>query len=250
MGDLEVSNKYVNAKMNQANNLGIDAVWIKLPKKIAKENLEIEIKKFQVNYDGVILQLPLPLHLKKETDFFLDLIDSKRDVDGLSSISKKKFYANKSCFFPATPMGIKLLLDFYKINIKNFSIGIIGEGSLVGKPLKHLLSRYNKKIFSYNKNTGIKGSENHDILIVAAGQKKLVKMKHVKPNAIVIDVGINVLSNRKITGDVDYGKVINKVKMISPVPGGVGPMTVISLLKNIVIASKKNQLKEKKNAKK
>lgn len=238
VGDLFESNKYIKHKIKKGNDLFID---IKL-KKFSENITEAELVFFIQNKllieskdccDGIIIQLPLPNHINKQT--VLDSINPMFDIDGLSSINMYNFYNDLNHFFiPATARGIITLLNFYKINLLNKNIIVIGESNLVGKPIKHLLSKYTKNISSRNIETGIYDTEKADILIVAVGSPKLIKKENVKENAVVVDVGINTFDNNKIVGDVDFDDVKDKVYAISPTPGGVGPLTVISLFENLI----------------
>lgn len=232
VGDVEESNKYIANKIKKANEVGIEAHCIKFDERISEQDLIDEINSIQDIFDGLIVQLPLPNHIVSQN--VLDVIKPENDIDGLSSENARRFYNDEyPHFIPATARAILLMLEFYKIDLKK-NIMVIGESNLVGKPTKKLLSKFAKKIESRNKQTGIEGSENYDILIVATGNPNLIKKENVKKGSIVIDVGITVLDNKKMVGDVDFNDVKDKVGAISPVPGGVGPLTVISLLKNLI----------------
>ncbi len=231
VGDNNESNKYIKNKINKANEIGIISNNIKLSPKISENELIQKVKEIQNEYDGIIVQLPLPDHINSQK--VLDAINLDKDVDGLSTNNMNNFYSNKKPYYcPATARAIHLLLTHYDIDL-NKKIMVIGESNLVGKPIKKILAKYANYIESRNKKTGIKGSNDFDILIVAAGSPNLIKEKDVKENSVIIDVGINIINN-KIVGDVDFESVKNKVKAISPVPGGIGPLTVICLLKNLV----------------
>lgn len=236
VGNLFSSNKYIGNKINKAQELGIIARLIKVPNSIEQNELISLIKKEAKISNGLIVQLPLPEKLDK--DIILNAVPLDKDIDGLSNENSNLLYSGKKCIKPATARGIIDLIKKYEFDIENKNVGIIGESNLVGKPLKELFKREGaKSIVSYNIKTGIKGSENADILVVAAGSSNLVKKENVKSNSIVIDVGINSIGEKdkiQITGDVDFENVKNKVMAISPVPGGVGPMTVISLFKNLI----------------
>lgn len=233
VGNIYESNKYIKNKIKKAKEVGIKTEWIKENFEINESDLIKKINNIKNNFDGIIVQLPLPSHIN--TQNVLDVIDLDKDVDGLSTLNMNNFYENKKPFFvPATARAILLMCEYYKLDLKNKKIMIIGESNLVGRPTKRLLSHYTNSIESRNKETGISGSENYDVLIVATGNPNLIKKENIKEGAIVIDVGINILDNQKIVGDVDYNDVYNKVHAITPVPGGIGPLTVICLLKNLV----------------
>ena len=233
VGDVFESNKYIGIKIKQAKSIGIETNHIKLSEYIEQDELISLIKQECQQTNGLIIQLPLPQHLDKQK--LLDAVDIEKDIDGLSQKNHNMLYQNKECIFPATAKAIISLLTFYNIPIKKQKIGIIGESNLVGKPTKELLERMGGIVNSFNLETGIKKSENADILIVAAGSPNLVKAENIKEGAVIIDVGVSKtkLSN-KISGDVDFESVKNKASAISPTIGGVGPLTVVSLLENLV----------------
>lgn len=232
VGNLLESNRYINHKIRKAQEIGIEANWIKYDTTISENELINEIKKINNNYDGLIVQLPLPSHFNKQK--VLDTIPLDKDIDGLTTANNYNFYNDiKPYFIPATANAIYLLLESYNINLKDQKILVIGESDLVGKPIKKLLLQHSRNVDSTNKEKGIANSNKYDILIVAAGSPKLIKEYDIKENAIIVDVGITIQDN-KIIGDVDFENVKDKVYAISPVPGGVGPLTVVSLLKNLI----------------
>ena len=232
VGNLEESNKYINNKIKKANELGITTQHIKFDENIKENEIINYINQINPKYDGIIVQLPLPSNLNKKR--ILDSIDTSKDVDWCNSINLSKFYNDDNpLFIPATARAIKILLDFYEIDIKNKKILVIGESDLVGKPTKKLLSYFSSHVDSTNKKIGISHANDYDVLIVAAGSPKLIKKNNVKNQAIIIDVGLTIQDN-KMYGDVDFEDVKDIVQAISPVPGGVGPLTVICLMKNLV----------------
>jgi len=228
VGDEPASNKYISMKVKKADSLGIKTEVIKVKADITNEKLEALIKEKCLNLDGAILQLPICEHL--DTQRMLDAIAIDKDVDGLNSSNDK--------IMPATPRGILELLNFYNISLKEKKIGIVGQSRLVGKPLTKKLISKGLNVRTFNLSTGVKGTKECDILIVAAGCHNLIGKNDVKKNAVVVDVGINTLSNKEIAGDVNFDEVEEIVSAISPVPGGVGPMTVISLFKNLIEMNK------------
>ncbi|MBD5423426.1 MAG: bifunctional 5,10-methylenetetrahydrofolate dehydrogenase/5,10-methenyltetrahydrofolate cyclohydrolase [Mycoplasma sp.] len=231
VGNLPESNRYINNKIKKAKEIGIETNLIKFDESIKEIDLIDKIKNLNNNFDGLIVQLPLPNHLNKKK--VLDSIDCKKDIDCCTTKNADKFYNDEIIFIPPTANAILLLLNHYEIDLKDKRILIIGESDLVGKPTKKLLSKFSKYVDSTNKEKGISNSNKYDILIVAAGSPHLIKKENVKKDAIVVDVGITVI-NKKMYGDVDFEDVKNKVIAISPVPGGVGPLTVICLIKNLV----------------
>ena len=224
VGNLLSSNKYINIKTKKAHELGVEIELKNFPDSITEEELISNIKNIVNDTNGIIVQLPLPKNFNTEN--VLNSIPFSHDVDGLAKDNKN--------ITPATPRGILTLLNEYKVNFKDKEIHVVGESDLVGKPTAKLLMKQSPKtVITHNKSTGINGTENADILIVAAGHKHLIKKENVKENSIIVDVGINV-ENDQIYGDVDFEDVKDKVSYISPVPGGVGPMTVISLFQNLL----------------
>ncbi len=231
VGNLEESNKYIKNKIKKADEIGINTNHIKFNNDIKEEELIEFIKDINNIYDGIIVQLPLPNSLNKHN--ILNSIDPSKDIDCCNQTNLNNFYNNKPSFIPATARAIKLLLDYYQIDIKDKKILIVGESDLVGKPTKKILSQFSSCVDSTNKEKGISNSQNYDLLVVAAGSPKLIKKENVKKGAIVIDVGITIVEG-KMYGDVDFDNVKNIVEAISPVPGGVGPLTVICLMRNLI----------------
>ncbi|MGL4183781.1 MAG: tetrahydrofolate dehydrogenase/cyclohydrolase catalytic domain-containing protein [Metamycoplasmataceae bacterium] len=238
IGNVFESNKYINNKLKKASYVGIKTDHKKYDNNISFEDLKKEINLFKNLYDGIIIQLPIPSTLNKKD--VLDLIDVEKDVDGLTTKNKKNFINNEGFYFiPATAKAIITCLEENKIEIKNKKAYVIGESELVGNPTKILLNRLGAITRSFNIETGIKGSEEADILIVAAGCANLVKKENVKNGSTVIDVGINTFDENKIVGDVDIQDAKEKINNFSPSPGGIGPLTVCSLIQNIILAYKR-----------
>ena len=239
VGDLFESNKYITNKMKKAQELGIRITLEKFNDPQISQTDLINYIENLINLHplkshlGIIVQLPLPIDFDKQ--LILDTIDPTCDIDGLSTTNMNNFYQDQKPFMiPATAKAILTLLNDYQIELNNKKMMVIGESNLVGKPTKHLLKKYSNDVSSRNIDTGIKGSEYADFLVVAAGSAKLIKAENVKDQAVVVDVGINTLDNKKVVGDVDFEDVKDKVLAISPTPGGVGPLTIISLFENLV----------------
>lgn len=184
------------------------------------------------NVNGIIVQLPLPEYLNKE--LILNTIDYKKDVDGLTLINSGKLSQGLDCIIPCTPKGIIDLIDYYNINIKGKNIVVIGRSNLVGRPIASLLTSKDATVtITHSKTHNLKElCKEAEILIVATGKCKLINKEYVKDGAIIIDVGIHNI-NGKICGDVDFDSVKDIVSYITPVPGGVGPMTVYELFNNV-----------------
>lgn len=245
VGDDPASHIYVNSKVRQAKEVGINSIDIKLPESTSSKELADLIKKLNDddNVDGILIQLPLPKHIK-EGDM-LDLVDPNKDVDGFSVLNQGKLFQNRDSILSATPKGIINLIDHYKIELEGINATVIGRSLIVGMPMAKLLLNRNATVTTchrYTKNL-VEHTKNADLIVVATGQKHLIKKDMVKEGVIIIDVGINREGN-KIYGDVDYENVKEVASYITPVPGGVGPMTISALLENVYeVFSKKFQIK-------
>ena len=245
VGDNPASEIYVNMKRKKCAEVGIKSILIKLDKSISEDILLKEI--INLNNDntvhGILLQLPLPEKLRNITPFLLEKISPIKDVDGFNPINKGKLFDYNEEFAPCTPKGIIALFDYYEINLKGKNVVIINRSNLVGKPLIFMLLKRNATITVCH--TSTENIDEHirkaDILIVAVGKPKFITKNQIKKDVIIIDVGQNRV-NEKLMGDVDFKDVFNKCAKITPVPGGVGPLTVAFLLQNTFIAYKK-QLK-------
>lgn len=224
VGDEPASNKYVQFKLNKAWDLGIDAKAIKIEETVKQQHLEEIIKTELKETNGMIIQLPLPDHIDKQE--MLDLIPFNKDIDGLAT--------GNNVVTPATPRGIISLLKENGIKLKGIKAGVVGQSDLVGKPVSKLLEKEGSLVSRFDLSTGIDGTEQMDVLVVAVGVRGLIKKQNIKEGVAIIDVGINTFNNGKITGDVDRDSVGEVPSAISPVPGGVGPMTVISLIENLL----------------
>ncbi len=241
VGDDEASNIYIKQKEKLANELGINFIHKKY-NDISEELLEEEIIKLNEdkNITGIIIQLPIPD--KYNTNKLINLIDPNKDVDGLTDYNKVKLYNNEEGIIPCTPLGILELLNHYNIDVKGKNIVIIGRSLLVSKPLFNLLLNKDATVtMCHSKTINLSSiTKNADILISATGKPHLVTEDMIKDNAVIIDVGISRIDG-KLCGDVDFENVSKKASYITPVPGGVGPMTVIMLMKNILNAYKKQK---------
>ncbi|OGI20573.1 MAG: bifunctional 5,10-methylene-tetrahydrofolate dehydrogenase/5,10-methylene-tetrahydrofolate cyclohydrolase [Candidatus Melainabacteria bacterium RIFCSPHIGHO2_02_FULL_34_12] len=245
VGDNPASHVYVNNKEKACIKIGLHSEVHRLPANTSEEELIDIIKSINKNnaIDGILVQLPLPIHIKAEK--IIEIIDPAKDIDGLHPYNLGKLLSGQKCLVPCTPLGVIEILKYYSINIRGMNAVIIGRSTLVGKPLSLLMLNENATVtVAHSKTDNIDGiSRTADILISAVGKAKLVKKNWVKPNAIVIDVGINkTLENNKslLVGDVDFEDVKSNCKAITPVPGGVGPVTVAMLMSNTLQAYKIN----------
>ncbi|MCD8024121.1 MAG: bifunctional 5,10-methylenetetrahydrofolate dehydrogenase/5,10-methenyltetrahydrofolate cyclohydrolase [Candidatus Gastranaerophilales bacterium] len=233
IGNDEASRIYVKNKVKTAREIGFYSVLKELPSDCTKEMLFSVIEELNndKNINGILLQLPLPKHLKKED--FLDKILPYKDVDGFNSYNTGKLArGEKGYAIPCTPKGIMKLLENIEIEGKNAVI--LGRSNIVGKPAALMLLNRNATVtIAHSKTKDLeKITQNADILICAIGKKEFVKKEMIKQGAIIIDVGINRKSDGKLTGDVDFNDVMEKVSLITPVPKGVGPMTIACLMEN------------------
>ncbi|MHA1294259.1 MAG: bifunctional 5,10-methylenetetrahydrofolate dehydrogenase/5,10-methenyltetrahydrofolate cyclohydrolase [Promethearchaeota archaeon] len=241
VGDNPASKIYVNIKHKACEATGIESITIHFSENISKEELKDKIKKLNEDNSihAILLQLPLPNNLKKYTSEFLEEISYFKDVDGFNPINRGNLFDYYEELAACTPKGIIALLEHYDIDLQGKDVTLINRSNLVGKPLIFMLLKRNATVSvchtsTKNINDYIKRA---DILIVAVGHPKFITKEKIKKNAIIIDVGINRV-NGKIVGDVDFEDVIDKCRMITPVPGGVGPMTVSFLLQNTFNAYK------------
>ena len=240
IGDDEASNTYIRSKEKACNDIGIYFKHIKFQE--SSKEIEVINKILELNNDeyvhGILLQLPLPSGFNQ--DKLINYIARNKDVDGLTDINIGKIFNNKPGLVSCTPQGIMKLLERENVDIEGKNVTIVGRSNLVGKPLLGLMLNKNATVticHSYTENLK-KHTKNADILIVAVGKKHFITEDMVKEDAVVIDVGINRVEN-KLYGDVDYANVKGKVSKITPVPGGVGPMTVAMLMSNVIKAYEK-----------
>jgi len=244
VGNNPASQVYVKNKIRACENVGFYSENIELDENISEKGLLQEINKLNKNdrINGILVQLPLPAHINELK--IIDSISPEKDVDGfhVSNIGKMVI-GDETGFLSCTPYGIMQLLEEYKIEIAGKDAVIIGRSNIVGKPMALMLIQKGATVQICNSRTKDlrKKLNKADIIIVAAGVPKLLKKEDVKEGAVVIDVGINRVDG-KICGDVDYEEVAEKTSYITPVPGGVGPMTIASLIKN-TFKSYKNSLK-------
>jgi len=251
VGDDGASETYVNSKAKNCAEVGFTSSVIRLPKDTTEEfllNKIIEINNDD-NIDGLIVQLPLPEHISVTK--VVETIDYKKDVDGFHPINIGRMNKNLPCYISATPNGIMMLLERYKINTSGMHCVVVGRSNIVGSPMSILMALNSEPgnatvTICHSKTPDIsKFTKEADIVIVAIGKKNYLTADMVKDGAIIIDVGMNrelsdkTKSGYKLYGDVDFENVSKKASWITPVPGGVGLMTIVSLLKNTLAAAKK-----------
>ena len=243
IGDFVPSKIYVKNKEKKAKEVGINSEIIKYPKDISEKEVLTKINELNKdkNISGILVQLPLPSQINKEK--IINAIHPSKDVDGFNPLNVGNLSSGYKSIVPCTPLGCLLLIKKVEKNLSGKHAVIIGRSNLNGKPMAQLLLRENCTVTIVHSKTINLQNEclKADILVVAVGMPNLVKKNWVKDNAIVIDVGINKVGE-KIIGDVNFDELKNKTKAITPVPGGVGPMTIACLLKNTLECFKDQQL--------
>ena len=233
IGDYAPSKIYVKNKEKNSKEVGINSEIIRYPKDVSESEVLKKIKELNENNDvsGILVQLPLPSHINKEK--IINAINHLKDVDGFNPINVGNLASGYRAIIPCTPLGCLLLIKTVENNLTGKHAVIVGRSNLNGKPMAQLLLKENCTVtIVHSKTKNLKTEcQRADILVAAVGVANLIKGDWVKKNSIIIDVGINKIGD-KIVGDVCYEEVKDKVKAITPVPGGVGPMTIACLLKN------------------
>ena len=244
------SETYVASKMRNCQLVGFESTNIRYDENITEDELIAKIKEINQDesIDGLIVQLPLPKHI--DPDKVTEAIDYRKDVDGFHPINLGRMQRNLPCFIPATPYGIMLMLEYYKIDTAGKHAVVVGRSNIVGSPMSILLARNSNPgnctvTLTHSRTKDLKTEVlRGDIVVAAIGKKNFVTADMVKDGAVVIDVGINresstaTKSGFKLYGDVDFENVAPKASWITPVPGGVGLMTIVGLLKNTLEAAK------------
>ena len=237
IGDDAAAEIYTRLKGKTCLELGIPYSEMHLKSDITQEELlkQIDDLNNDDNVTAILIESPIPYHLNILEAF--DRIDPKKDVDGLNSYNLGNLAGNHPIFTPATPLGIMTLLKEYRIDIEGKKCVVVGRSNLVGRPMAMCLLNANGTVTICHSRTKdlAEITKQADILVVAIGKPKYIKEDMIKDGAVVIDVGINRLEDsKKIVGDVDFEHVKDKCSYITPVPGGVGPMTIISLIQNLI----------------
>ncbi|BAW36482.1 bifunctional 5,10-methylene-tetrahydrofolate dehydrogenase/ 5,10-methylene-tetrahydrofolate cyclohydrolase [Helicobacter pylori] len=245
VGKDHASITYVNMKIKACERVGMDFDLKTLQENITEVKLLSLIKDYNTdqNISGVLVQLPLPRHI--DTKMVLEAIDPSKDVDGFHPLNIGKLCTQKESFLPATPMGVMRLLEHYHIGIKGKDVAIIGASNIIGKPLSMLMLNAGASVsvcHILTKDISFY-TQNADIVCVGVGKPDLIKASMLKKGAVVVDIGINHLNDGRIVGDVDFNNAQKVAGFITPVPKGVGPMTIVSLLENTLIAFEKQQRK-------
>jgi len=253
VGENPASQAYVASKVKNCGELGFESTLVKYDADVAEDVLLNKIKEFNQNQlvDGILVQLPLPKHISE--DKVIETIHPSKDVDGFHPVNLGKMMLSLPTFIPATPYGILLMLQHYGIKTTGMNCVVIGRSNIVGTPMSLLLSRNAEPgnctvTLCHSKTKNMKEiCQAADIIIAAIGQPKFVTVDMVKPGAIIVDVGINRVessetkSGFRLVGDVDFENVKDSCSFITPVPGGVGLMTICALMKNTLLANLNNQ---------
>ncbi len=245
VGNNPASQAYVNMKAKACKDAGFYSIVHEMPDSITQDEIVGTIGMMNNNprIDGILVQLPLPKHI--DTDTILEVIDPKKDVDGFHPYNVGRMVTGLESFVACTPLGVMELFKEYGILLEGKDICIVGASNIVGKPMANLLINANATVtvtHIYTKDLRSHTSR-ADIVIVGAGVPNLIKEDMVKSGAIVIDIGINKLDDGSIVGDVDFENVSKKCSYITPVPGGVGPMTIAMLLSNTLKSAQKREIK-------
>lgn len=238
VGDRHDSTAYINAKKSFAKKAGIEVELVHFPETVTQDEVikSIKDKNSTESVSGIIVQLPLPAHIDPTP--VIESIDPRKDVDGLTQANYLKLINNEPGIVPATARGVNELLAHYNISLRGKKVAVVGRSRLVGTPIAVLCKRAGAEVIVCHSKTINLAQETSqaDVVIVAVGRPGLITSEHVKPGAVVIDVGISKLTDGSIKGDADFDALKEKASAITPVPGGVGPMTVLGLFENVAEA--------------
>lgn len=241
-----ISDNEKEKQLSQYNNIGCNFKHIELDENISEEELISKIEEFNNDeaIDGILVQLPISEHLN--VNRVINSIDPSKDVDGLNNYNIERLNNNEEGLFPCTPLGVMEILKYYGIEIKDKNVVVVGRSKLVGAPVSKMLNYEGGNVVVCHSKTinPEQYTKQADILVVAVGKKDLITEDMVKDGAVIIDVGINRVE-KKLYGDVDFENVSPKCSYITPVPGGVGPMTVAMLGKNLLKAYNLKRSKKK-----
>ena len=240
VGDDPASHAYVKMKARSCEKVGFYSITHSMPDTISQEEIVGTIEMINENprIDGILVQLPLPEHI--DTNAILEVIDPAKDVDGFHPYNVGRLATNLDGFVPCTPLGVMRMLEEYGIDLQGKDVCVVGASNIVGKPMAALLLNANATVtvtHIYTRELR-EHTRRADIVIVGVGVPGLIKEDMVKEGAVVIDIGINRLDDGRLVGDVDFDSVAPKCDYITPVPGGVGPMTIAMLLSNTLKAAK------------
>lgn len=239
VGDDSASQVYVRNKIKACADTGIRSLEFRMPAETTQQQLLAKIAELNADesVDGILVQLPLPKQIN--ADAVISAIDPAKDVDGFHVANAGALVTGKQGFVPCTPFGVMRLIEKSGVNPRGKSAVIVGRSNIVGKPMALLLLAADATVtVAHSRTPDLSAvTSNADILVAAVGRAKLIKADMVKPGAVVIDVGMNRDENGKLCGDVDFAEVKEVAGSITPVPGGVGPMTIAMLMQNTVLAA-------------
>ncbi len=240
VGDDPASHAYVKMKAKACKEVGYYSIVHEMPDTISQDEIIGTIKMMNDNprIDGILVQLPLPPHI--DTDAILEVIDPAKDVDGFHPYNVGRIVTKLDAFASCTPQGVMRMFEHYDIDLKGKDVCVVGASNIVGKPMAALLLNADATVtvtHIYTQDLA-RHTREADIIIVGVGVPGLIKADMVKEGAVVIDIGINKLDDGRLVGDVDYDAVAPKCSYITPVPGGVGPMTIAMLMENTLKAAK------------
>jgi len=243
VGDDYASKMYVDMKSKKALDLGIQVNVHTYPKDISQEQVESVIKQLNedINIDGIMVQLPLPNHIQESK--ILELISPDKDVDGLTSTNLGKLFKNdSSAIAPATAKGVIELLKEYRVQIEGKRAVVIGRGDISGLPISAMLQNENATVtICHSRTQNLKEiCSKADILVSSIGRAEYINSEYIKEGSIVIDIGTNRNAQGKLVGDIDFNSVKDIAEYITPVPGGIGPMTIVCLFDNLIEVYRKN----------
>ena len=239
VGEDKASQTYVRAKEKACNEYGIKSVAHRLSENTTQNELLalINVLNLDDSIHGILVQLPLPKHI--DTNVVLAAIDPQKDVDGFHAVNVGKLVSGLYGFVPCTPLGVMEILKEYGIDVAGLNAVVIGRSNIVGKPMANLLLNASATVtVTHSKTKNLKEiCKNADLIVAAIGKPFFLKADMVKDRVVVVDVGINRLDDGRLVGDVDFEEVAPKCSYITPVPGGVGPMTIAMLLNNTILAA-------------
>jgi len=240
IGDDPASHAYVKMKAKACEAVGFYSITHNMPDTISQDEViaTIEMMNNNPRIDGILVQLPLPKHV--DTDKILEVIDPKKDVDGFHAYNVGRLVTGLDSFVPCTPLGVMKMFEEYNIDLRGKDVCVVGASNIVGKPMAALLLNAEATVTITHIHTkDLKAHTSRaDIVVVGVGVPGLIKEDMVKEGAIVIDIGINRIEDGSLVGDVDFKHVSPKCSYITPVPGGVGPMTIAMLLSNTLESAK------------
>ncbi|MFT9597886.1 bifunctional methylenetetrahydrofolate dehydrogenase/methenyltetrahydrofolate cyclohydrolase FolD [Mesobacillus sp.] len=249
VGDNQASRTYVNSKQKTARELGMHNVLIEYPVSITEQELLGKI--YELNGDeeihGILVQLPLPDHINEKN--LIEAISPEKDVDGFHPINIGRMMTGQDAFLPCTPYGVMVMMKEIGIDLAGKHVVVVGRSNIVGKPAGQLFLNENATVtYCHSRTKDLKEhTKQADVVIAAVGKAGLITADHIKPGAVIIDVGMNRDDHGKLCGDVAYVEVKEKAGYITPVPGGVGPMTIAMLMYN-TLKSAKNHMNRLQNS--